>query len=256
MTRPINKLTKTPPKRRTRPTKTGWHSLDKEELLLWAYMWFERTGNSRFVESLRPWALRLHTTRTTLSRNLEGLIAAKVVYPDKKNIEKTNDGWQTTGAYTVTEPPASVLRYAGAWWEVEAERGKALPSVPKVGHGETLVNSGAPRVLKVDIIATTLNGCNDNGSVNTRPLSIDSVGVPKVGHGETLGNIDDPRVPKVGHVAIPLEDQLSAAEVEWKRLRRLMSQCPNEPPDELFQQASAQGKEVKRLRALLSERAR
>lgn len=57
-------------------------------------------------------------------------------------------------------------------------------------------------------------------------------------------------------VNVPLEDQLSAAEVEWKRLRRLMTQCPNEPPDELFQQTSAQGKEVKRLRALLQERAR
>ena len=240
---------------------TGWHSLDTDELLLWAYMWFERRENSRFSEPIRQWALRLHTTRSTLSRNLEGLIAVNVIYPDKKNAGKTNDGWKMTSTYTVTEPDASVLRYAEAWWGVEAERGKARPSVPTLGHGEPRLNSGAPRVPKVDIIATTHEQyqyrSGSQRDISNRTLSIDSVGVPLSGHGETLENADDSRVPKVDHEEnVSVEEQLQAAEAELKRLRRQMGHFQSEPSDEFFARLAEQGKEVKRLKTLLQERAR
>src|SRR5260370_27425420 len=139
--------------------KTGWHSLDPDELLLWSYMWFERTGNSRFSEPIRQWALRLHTTHPTLLNRLQSLVAINVVYPDKKNIRKTNDGWRKTGIYTVKEPPACVLRFARASWDVDAERGEALPSGQKVDHGETPVNTGAPRGQEVDHIPALCNSC-------------------------------------------------------------------------------------------------
>lgn len=32
------KVAKKPPKRKTKPRPTGWHSLDINELVLWAYM--------------------------------------------------------------------------------------------------------------------------------------------------------------------------------------------------------------------------
>ncbi len=220
MTLKINKFT-TPPKRRTRPTKTGWHSLDVDELLLWSYMWFERKENCRFSEPIRQWALRLHTTHPTLLNRLQKLIAVNVVYPDRKNTGKMDDGWKMTSVYTVTEPPASVLRLTQAMWEVDAERGKALPSGQKVEHGETRINTGAPSGQKADHIATT-NGQNSYKSViSNRPLSIDSVGGQKADHGETSINIDDSRGQEVEHDAKNLRAALAEEQDElatWERV--------------------------------------
>jgi len=141
------KIKAKPPKRRARPTKTGWHSLTTDELLLWAYMWFERTGNARFSEPARQSALRLHTTHPTLLRHLQALININVVYPDAGRMK---DGWIMTAKYTVTEPPAAVLRFVDAIWNLDAERGKARPGGPKVDHDRTRINSGDARGARVD----------------------------------------------------------------------------------------------------------
>ena len=153
------------------------------------------------LQHLRQWALRLHTTHPTLSNRLQKLIAVNVVYPDKKNAGKANDGWKMTAIYTVTEPPASVLRFTQAMWAVDAERGKAFPSGQKADHGETPVNTGAPRGQKADHITTT-NRQNIYMSVfSNRELPVDSIGGQKADHGETPVNIDDSRVRKVDHAA-------------------------------------------------------
>jgi len=195
------KITSKPPRRKTKPTKTGWHSLTTDELLLWSYMFFERTGNSRFSEPVRQWAVRLHTTPSTIERNLRGLLAVHVVYPDKP--AKAKDGWNKTMTYTVTEPPASVLRLAQAWWHVEVTRGKSRPSVPKTVHDETRINSGDTRVPKTEHITTIheqyKRPSESEELFSKSMLSMDSIGVPKTVHDETRINSGDVRVSKSEH---------------------------------------------------------
>jgi hypothetical protein len=222
------KITLKPPQRRTKQTTTGWHSLDRDELILWAFMWLERKDNSRFSEPARQWALRLHTTRTTLSRWIENLEHVNAIVADPKNGSSGDDGWKTKALYTVTEPPASVLRFAQASWNVEAEQGKLPASGPKVDHDETLANSGDARGPKVDHITTNNEQyqCKpvSMSVVKKESLSMDSVGGPKVGHCEVRMNSGDARVPKMDHepeddVALP-KRQLADAENKLRRLLR------------------------------------
>jgi hypothetical protein len=211
------KISKKPPQRKTKPSTTGWHSLDTDQLLLWAYMWLERMENSRFSEPVRQWALRLHTNPTTLSERTQGLLRCNVIVADGKN-----DGWKTKALYTVTEPPTSVLRFAEAWWDVEVDRGKTLP-VRKSVHGEARINSGAPRVRKSEHITTTSEQhhyrSESQNVFSNRTLSIDSVGVRKSVHGETRINTGAPRVRNSEHER--LEGQLADAE---KKLERLLAE--------------------------------
>lgn len=243
------KITSTKKSKHTRPTKNGWHTLTTDELTLWAYMWLERTENSRFSQPVRPWAIRLHTTSSTADRQLKKLTTAGVIYPDGKNGQKASDGWKVTAVYFVQEPPAEVLGLAYALWAVNAVRGKASP-VPQMGHAEGCVNSGDARVPEVEHLTTLCNQCkplSESPSViSYGTLSIDSVGVPKAGHGEGCVNIDDSRVPDLDH----------GPEAELSRVRAEMNTyTTSEPPEELFTRRRALEKEVKRLKALSDGRA-
>jgi hypothetical protein len=183
-------------------------------------MWLERTGNSRFSEPQRQWALRLHTARMTLSDRLEKLTAANVIYLDKKK-GKTKDGWNIRDVYTVTEPPASVLRMAQAAWDVDADRGKALPCGRNLVHDETRINTGDARGPESVHITTNsnqpLHRSVPTGVVGIGTVVIDSVGGRNLGHGEARINIDDSRGPTSVH---PLTAELEDAKNKLGRLRQ------------------------------------
>lgn len=192
------KIKSKPPLRKPKRKSEGWHSFDTNELALWAYMWSERKDNARFSEPVRRWALRLHTTPSSLVRWLQALLQAQVILAGKGDVDQ--DGWKTAAVYVVTEPPTEVLRFAGAWWELEAKRGR---SVPISVHGETRINSGDARVPKVEHLTTNNEQHQykpvSMSVVKKEPLSIDNVGVPKTVHGETRINSGDASVPKVEH---------------------------------------------------------
>lgn len=206
--------------RRTKPTKNGWHSLSNDELILWVYMWLGKTGNSRFTESQRTMALRLHVPRRTLTHYLNRLVAKNVIYIDKKKAP-AKDGWNFQDSYTVTNPPMSVQWLAQATWNVDADRGHPSPYGAKVVHGETPINTGDARGLLLHHISTLSKQLDSQTDIKNRPLTTDSGGGAKVVHPQSPQNQQDARGSLLHHVSkVTLKAQLAEERDElatWER---------------------------------------
>jgi hypothetical protein len=248
------KINKNQSPKRTKPTQTDWHSLTTDELVLWAYMWLGCTNNSRFSESQRTMALRLHVIRETLKDRLKKLVAKSVIYLDKKKAP-AKDGWNFQDSYTVTNPPACVLRMAHAVWAVGVERGQPAPYGWKPVHGETRVNIDDTRGLDSTHLTTLCNQCKQLSEspsvISYGTLTVDSVGGRIPPTPLDFKNRGDARGLDSTHAAKVPVDDLQATEAELSRVKAEMrSYTTSEPPEELFARRRALVETIKRLKAV------